>query len=176
MTPDPTFEKAVTRLFEERFESLFRYLNRLGGDSDLAEDCAQEAFVRLFQRGAMPDDPRAWLVTVATNLFRDSRRGHQRRERLMDVQLVREIPREAPAADADVLESELRDRVREALESLPFRDRQLLLLRHEGYSYKELAGMVGVAEGSVGTLLVRATRAFQRVFTTATSASDAALD
>ncbi|MFI5249546.1 MAG: RNA polymerase sigma factor, partial [Gemmatimonadales bacterium] len=65
---------AVAALFHARYQSLFRYLDRLTGDPDLAKDLAQETFVRLYRRGTMPEDPRAWLTTVATNLFRDDRR------------------------------------------------------------------------------------------------------
>ncbi len=161
----PTFEETVVELFHQRFPPVFRYLDRLTGDPDLAADLAQEAFVRLYQRGELPDDPAAWLVTVATNLLRDTRRKEQRRAALAttyatDVQLSSDVT----TADG-LLAEESRSQVREALDALPLRDRQLLLLRHEGYSYRELARAVGVAEGSVGTLLLRATRAFQTAFT-----------
>jgi RNA polymerase sigma factor (sigma-70 family) len=51
---------------------------------------------------------------------------------------------------------------RTALDSLPLRDRQLLLLRYEGYSYRELASALDLTETSVGTLLARAKDAFRR--------------
>ena len=51
---------------------LVRYLGRLTGDADAAEDVAQEAFMRLLQRPELTDDAaRLWLFTVATNLVRD---------------------------------------------------------------------------------------------------------
>ena len=74
---------AVAALFDARYKSLFRYLDRLTGDPDLAMDLAQETFVRLYRRGTMPDDPHAWLTTVATNLFRDDRRVRRRRDELI---------------------------------------------------------------------------------------------
>ena len=51
--------------------------------------------------------------------------------------------------------------VRAALDRLPPRDRTLLLLRHSGASYAEIARALGCARGSVGTLLVRAERRFK---------------
>lgn len=170
------FEAAVTALFHARFQSLFRYLDRLSGDPDLAADLAQEAFVRLYERGAMPDDAPAWLATVATNLFRDSHRRTQRRDKIMEFHSDTMSPDSLPAADAVMEDDEVRDTVRAALDSLPLRDRQLLLLRHEGYSYRELAEVTGVAEGSVGTLLVRATRAFQQAFTAQSQVTDVTPD
>ncbi len=160
---DGAFADAVAALFHARFRSLVRYLVRLTDDPDAAADLAQETFVRLYRRGALPDDPQAWLTTVATNLFRDDRRQRRRRTELVTRRAGdAPAPGEPPRADAELVSSETRTRVRAALDALPLRDRQLLLLRHEGYSYRELAHSIGVAEGSVGTLLVRATRAFRQ--------------
>jgi RNA polymerase sigma factor (sigma-70 family) len=152
----------VAALYHARFESLFRYVDRLTGDPDLARDLVQDTFIRLHRRGAMPDDPPAWLATVATNLFRDQRRQTRRRTELVTQHAADAAElTEPPTADADLLVHETRSRARKALDALPERERTLLLLRHEGYSYRELARAVGVAESSVGTLLVRATRLFR---------------
>lgn len=156
-----SFADAVAALYRERFHSLFRYLDRLTGDPDLAEDLAQDTFVRLHHRGAMPDDPPAWLATVATNLFRDHRRQAIRRAELVSERSAETQPDEPPSLETQLSVAETRWQVRAALDALPERDRTLLLLRHEGYSYRELARAVGVAEGSVGTLLIRATRTFR---------------
>jgi RNA polymerase sigma factor (sigma-70 family) len=154
---------AVAALFDARYRSLFRYLDRLTGDPDLAMDLAQETFVRLYRRGTIPDDPNAWLTTVATNLFRDDRRVRRRRGELI-AQWVADpiLATDSTDTDAAVLAGEARARARAALNALSHRDRQLLILRHEGYSYRELARAVGVSERSVGTMLIRATRAFRK--------------
>ena len=65
------FDALFSELFEREFPHLFRYLDRLSGEPDLAADLVQEAFVRLNDRGEMPDRPALWLVTVALNLFRN---------------------------------------------------------------------------------------------------------
>jgi RNA polymerase sigma factor (sigma-70 family) len=101
------------------------------------------------------------MGAVANNLLRDDRRTAKRRLRLLASQ-----PADAtagaspPEADEKVLADERRAAVRAALAQLSDRDRQMLLLRHEGYSYREIAQAAGVAESSVGTLLIRATSAF----------------
>ena len=166
MSGAPGFKLAFPQLFNERFPSLFRYLHRLTGDADLAEDLAQEVFVKLYQRGSMPDDTRGWMGAVANNLLRDNRRTAKRRLRLLSSQppeMTAGSP--SPASDEKVLSDERRDAVRAALAKLSDRDQQLLLLRHEGYSYREIARAVGVAESSVGTLLIRATAAFEAAVT-----------
>ena len=173
MKKTDAFEVAFARLFDERFASLYRYLDRLCGDPDLAEDLAQEAFVRLHRRHEIPDDPRAWLAAVASNLFRDERRNARTRENLLARQPA-ELTLGSPAGSPDhaVEQGEVKTRVGKALDCLPLRDRQMLLLRHEGYSYREIATALGVAETSVGTMLIRATEAFKAKFEESTRALD----
>jgi RNA polymerase sigma-70 factor (ECF subfamily) len=159
------FEAEFRVLFEARFPALFRYLDRLSGDPALAADLAQETFVRLYDRGEVPDDVRAWLVSVATNLFRDERRRSDRRLRLLRRRTPDVTMGDAsPSPDDHVLRTERRDAVRAALDGMPERDRELLLLRFEGYSYRELALALDLVESSVGTLLTRAKAAFRSVF------------
>ncbi len=166
------FEAAFASLFEAHFRRLFRYLDRLTGEPDLAADLAQEAYIRLYRRGAMPDVPQAWLVTVALNLFRNARASRNRRRTLLGVvrgELAQAEP--APAPDAALLASEERRAVRAALDRLPERERRLLLLRAEGYSYRELATALRLNEASVGVLLARARRAFRVQYEGGTNAS-----
>ena len=160
----PAFEESFRRLFAEQHASLFRYLQRLTGDADAAEDWAQEVFVRLYQRGALPDDVRGWMAAVAHNLLRDEKRTGKRRLQLIQARPLDLHRGNALSADEKVLADERRRSVRRALDKLNERDRRMLLLRHEGYSYREIAHAVGVSETSVGTLLVRATSAFQTAF------------
>jgi len=155
-----TFEAAFRREFDERYAPLARYLARLVGEPESAADLAQEAFVRLFQRGSMPDDPAAWLVSVAHNLLRNERQQIARRLRLLQQRGEELAPNES-GADATLEARELRANVRRALDALPERERQMLLLRYEGFSYREIAHALAINEASVGTLLARAKTAFR---------------
>lgn len=156
------FERALRAAFDTRYAELFRYVNRLVGDRELAADITQEAFVRLYQRGSMPENVRTWLGAVATNLVRDEHRTRQRRAKLLSAAELGPAPADPP--DVTVVRHEERARVRRALDSLPERSRELLLLRHEGFSYREIARAIGVAEGSIGTLLARATNVFTAAY------------
>ena len=143
-------------LFDAIYPELFRYCVRLTGDGDVAEDVAQEAFVRLLDRNVRGDPAglRAWLFRVATHLVRDRVKVHRNRERLLERTPVHPEPAELP--DRVVEREELRGEVRAALDSLDERDRTLLLMREEGFDYRELAEAIGVQTSSIGTLLVRA--------------------
>jgi RNA polymerase sigma-70 factor (ECF subfamily) len=50
------------------------------------------------------------------------------------------------------------------LRQMPPREAQLLILRHAGLAYKEIADTLGLAPGSVGTLLARAEKEFERLY------------
>jgi RNA polymerase sigma factor (sigma-70 family) len=160
---ESSFEGDFRAAFTTRFPELIRYLYRLSGDAALASDIAQETFVRLYQRGEMPGDARAWLVTVAHNLFRDERRRAGRRRHLLAQRdPAHTMGDEPPAPDAALECDERRQAVQAALNQLSERDRRLLLLRHEGYSYRELAAALSLVDASVGTLLARARSTFRR--------------
>lgn len=159
-------------IFAKLYPSLFRYLNRLTGDPDVAADIAQEAFIRLLQRPLAEADARRWLFTVATNLVRDWARAGERQRRLLRDSYGGPALPARPDEDA-----ERRDRiqaVRAALSELAPRDREILLMREEGFRYAEIAEVVGVAPGSVGTLLARALRRFAAVYGEQAAGGDSA--
>lgn len=150
------------RLFERLYPALFRYLRRLTGDADAAEDAAQEAFIRLTGQSLAEAEVRPWLFTVATNLIRDRARKAARHRRLQS-----HVPaaQEPDLPDVSAARSERIAMVRRALSQLSERDRTMLLMREEGFRYSEIATAVGVAAGSVGTLLARAARRFADSYT-----------
>lgn len=158
---NPSFHDCFVELFRGHFHRLYRYLDRLSGDPDLAADLAQDTFVRLYRRGSPPDRPEAWLITVATNLFRNARSTRTRRSRLLTSRPSSELLADPPLPPLQRVEQDdSRQRVRAALDQLPEREQRLLLLRAEGYSYRDLANALELKEASVGTLLARAKQAF----------------
>ncbi|MGH7567471.1 MAG: sigma-70 family RNA polymerase sigma factor, partial [Gemmatimonadales bacterium] len=69
-----------------------------------------------------------------------------------------------PSPDRAAATGETRRRVRAALDRLPERERRLLLLRAEGYSYRDIALALELNQTSVGTLLLRARQAFRETY------------
>ena len=159
------------RIFHLLYPSLHRYLYRLTGDADVAEDIAQESFVRLLSQSLPESEARPWLFTVATNLVRDRVRKTVRQERLLSAQppVVTRFPR----PDEHTEQNETVAHVQEVLSRLPDRDRQLLLMREEGFKYEEMAQAIGVAPSSVGTLLARALRKFAGLYKSEEADNDA---
>jgi RNA polymerase sigma-70 factor (ECF subfamily) len=143
-------------------QELLRYLHRLTGDPDLAQDFAQEALMRLVRAMAddPPDNPRAWLYRVATNLVRDeARRNAVRRDR--PVPLDTDAP-ETPAQEFERHEAVAR--VRTVLERLAPRDRELLILRESGFRHREIAQIIDVQPQSVSVLVARALERFRTAY------------
>lgn len=149
--------------FDELYPPLVRYCHRLTGDRDVAEDIAQEAMVRLYtHRVEGPQQGiRAWLFRTATHLIRDQYRVNENRRRLLQENPV--TPTEPDGPHRHLEREEARARARTALDVLPERDKEMLLMRYEGFSYKEIAEAVEIAATSVGTLLARAERRFAQL-------------
>jgi RNA polymerase sigma-70 factor (ECF subfamily) len=158
-----SFDDRFVELFDTHYARLVRYLDRLSGDPDLAADVAQDAFVRLYRRGAVPDIPGGWLVSVAMNLFRNVKSARSRRLRLLTPARGEGVLADpAPSPNEAVEASETKRRVRLAIDGLPERERRMLLLRAEGYRYREIAKALEITEASIGTLLARAKREFRQ--------------
>lgn len=166
------FDGAFTTLFGAQFPRLYRYLDRISGEPDLAADLAQDAFTRLYRRGSMPEQPEAWLVTVALNLMRNAKSMSARRLTLLTPERARSSHADTPTATDQAAGPAERQRVRRALDQMPRRDAELLALRAEGYSYRELAVALDLNEASIGTLLARAKRAFRAAYGDGTDAPD----
>lgn len=147
-------------VFDDVYPGLFRYCHRLTGDADVADDIAQEAFVRLYERQVEGTEEglRGWLFRTAIHLVRDRHRLRENRKRLLEANPV--LPGGPEAPDRTVERRQDVERVRTALDGLKDRDREMLLLRYEGFSYREIAEAFDVGAASVGTLLARAERRF----------------
>jgi RNA polymerase sigma-70 factor (ECF subfamily) len=146
-------------LFAEYKDGLVRYLTRLTGDPELAQDAAQESFLRMLQRPpSRKDNLRAWLYTVATNVARDDRRKRARADRLAVPAGTAAMADSPPNPHARLEQIELCRTVQQMLAKLPERERTILLMRGEGFKHSEIARAVGTTTKSVGTLIARALR------------------
>jgi RNA polymerase sigma factor (sigma-70 family) len=96
---------------------------------------------------------------------RDRYRVEKNRVRLLAEHPVRPSAPESPELRLE--RAEARDHARAALDALAPRDRELLLMRYGGFSYREIAEAIDVASTSVGTLLARAERRFAQMMTEA---------
>jgi RNA polymerase sigma factor (sigma-70 family) len=148
--------------YDEWMRELRRYVHRLTGDPDMAEDVAQETvlrFMRAEQEGRV-HTARAWLYRTATNIVRDQ----ARHEAMLRRKAVPVDADTTPTPEQDLERSEVIRQVRAVLERIPPRDRELLILRESGFKYREIADVIGVKTQSVPVLAARALERFRAAY------------
>ncbi len=147
---------AVHALYRRYASRIYSVVRRLAGEDALAEDWAQEAWVRAIS--ALPtfrgDSQFAtWLHRIAINSALGGRRSRERRT-------GREVPIEAVTAEGGEEEGEralLRLRLERAMAALPERMRQVLVLHDvEGYTHVEIGALLGIAPGTCKSQLFKA--------------------
>jgi RNA polymerase sigma-70 factor (ECF subfamily) len=121
-------------------EPIGRFLQRLTGRRELAQDLCQEVFLRVYQAGPRYREQgafRTWIYRIALNVVRDAaRRGRQAPVAIAD----REVMDRQPPADALCQRQELADLVTRAVAELPEPLRVVLILRHyERMSFEDIA-------------------------------------
>jgi len=157
-------EGSFQAAFEAHWSQVCRALYRLVGDWDEAEDLALEVFYRLHRQP--PREPRGlagWLRRTATNVGLNALRARQRRRRYEEEAGALELQRaNSPDPATEVERNEERSSVHCVLAQMKPRAARVLALRHSGLSYAEVAAALNVASSSVGTLLARAEKEFER--------------
>ena len=148
-----------TEVVREHGDVVFGFVLRRIGDRGIAEDLAQEVFLRAWRarRGFRGDGSvRGWLCVIAANVVRDHVRKQRRRPSEVLEPEFMDMPDQGDAADEYAAGAAL-GQLRAALEALPVRHREMFLLRErDGLSYKEIAAALDCPIGSVMSGLARA--------------------
>lgn len=125
---------------------------RMCGDAQLAEEAAQEAFLRAWQHLSSYQADRsfrAWIYRIAINAALDALRRKKRLSGLDDL-AEESLVEDGPGPEGMLVERELAERVRQALLGLPPASRSVLVLREYGsMSYAEIASALGIPLGTV---------------------------
>jgi RNA polymerase sigma-70 factor (ECF subfamily) len=171
--PDLELLNATGRGEHESFELLVKryqgpllnFITRYVGDRFMAEDIAQEVFIRIY-RAAPRFEARTkvstWIFHIAYNQAMTEMGRRKRRQELRDaVGRSGEGEEEAVAGPAERIE--LEEEITPALGRLPESQRAALLLRvNEELSYREIGEVLGVSVQSVESLLFRARTSLKR--------------
>lgn len=155
-------QAAVRALVARKLPRVLSLAQRMLADGSEAEDVAQETFVRVWKQAPKwtPGEAKfdTWLHRVALNLCYD--RLRRRREIATDT--PPEQTDEGPAPDRGLLARDAGRRVSQALQALPERQREAIVLCH----YQELgnieaAAVMGVSVEALESLLGRGRRALR---------------
>ena len=144
-------------MYEQHSHDLLRYLMKLTGRQDAAEELLQETFMRAMRSGVDGvESRRSWLFRVATNIARDRFRQSARRPTV--VLTGRELD------DRPVFEVEV-DVLHRALSAIPFDDATALLLRFDaGFTIAEIAALDGSTDEAIKSRLRRAKERFLNAY------------
>ena len=160
--PTRTSVPAFERFFREHYPVVVRIAFGVTGDAQAAQDVAQDVFISAFQRFPEPgesDHACAWVRVAAAHTALNAIRGERRRDQRQQLAGAG-VPPAGP--EETVLDEESRTEVRRALRRLPRRAATVLVLRHNGLSYAEVAEAMNVKVGHVGTMLRRAESALRK--------------
>ena len=150
----------------ERYQSqVYNVSARILGDRHLAEDVAQETFIKAHRSidGFRGGSLRAWLLRIASNLSLDATRSRNRRP-AESLEAASErpgfsVPSDAPGPEQEALQGELREAIQNCITSLPDDQRAVVVLVDvQGLSYDEAAEAIGRAVGTVKSRLARGRR------------------
>ncbi|PWK07853.1 RNA polymerase sigma factor SigX [Tumebacillus permanentifrigoris] len=157
-------EQSFQDLFRNHYPQVVRRIWSITHDQAVAEDLAQEVFVRLYAVDLPSiENIGAWLTQTSTHVAFNHLRGEKRRV-ARDAQAADPHSLSEPSTEERWLQHEEIHDVRAALTDLEERDRTLLLLKYSGYDYKELAAITQLETNSIGTLLARARKRFRDLY------------
>ncbi len=161
--------EAAFRALVQRYRSrLMNLVSRFINDRDRAEEISQEVFLRVYrnrERYRKSGKFSTWIFTIAVNLTKNEIRSRIRHRGTFSLDAVDEetggqgmsFPDLKPLPDEDLNAAEIRSRIAEALEKIPARYREAVILRDvEGLSYEEVGEILRIPGGTVRSRINRA--------------------
>ena len=155
--------EAFERLMEPLEQLVWRVCWHYTGNREAAEDCGQEAMIRIWRnlanyRGECALE--SWVYRIAANCCMDWLRKKKRDQSVSMETMVEQgfdPADDAPGTEAQVVAKDERQRLREAIALLPEDQREALILTQlEKVPYEEAARALGVSEGTVKSRVNRA--------------------
>lgn len=142
---------AFGELVRRYYPDVVHMVYRMCGDTQMAEDATQEAFLRAWVNlpSFEPRSPlRNWLYRIAVNAALDVLR--RKPEEWVEEEKVMMITDQAPGPEAVLMEKERAALLQQAMKSLPEAARSVLVLREYGeLSYREIASVLDIPLGTV---------------------------
>ncbi|UTW48254.1 sigma-70 family RNA polymerase sigma factor [Bacterioplanoides sp. SCSIO 12839] len=158
--PSPSSgESGFDKLYQEHHEWLVRWISQRAPSSEHARDLAQDTFLRLLNRPAVPDvlhSPRAWLAKIAGNLAVDQLRRQRLEKNYLE--LLAALPEaEHPSPEFQLELLQILDQIDRLLDGLrPVEKTAFLMARLDGMAYKAIAAELDVSLSSVEKYIAKA--------------------
>jgi RNA polymerase sigma-70 factor, ECF subfamily len=155
--------ETITALVAEYSTTLYRVAYSVVRNAAEAEDAVQEAFLRVLKhRDQLTEirDLRVWLVRITWNVVLDKKRRSKTRPENEDIaDFARVLPAGDRRADEAIISSQEHSRILRAIDQLPAKERQALLLSAvDELATPEIAAVLGTTESSIRSRIFRARR------------------
>ena len=157
--------------FDEAFtlyhRTVFRTARSVVQDAGLAEDVAQEVFIRLYKHmDSLPDLEmlRPWLIRVALNVARNTLRGNIRANTRDENYVKETVENGIFSVESEYEQQTEVSEINRALNKVKEPLRSCLVLKQQGLSYREIAESLSLNETSIGTYVARARAEFMRFY------------
>jgi RNA polymerase sigma factor (sigma-70 family) len=159
-------------------DSAFNLARWLTGNHQDAEDVVQEAYLRAFKffDSFHGDDGRAWLLGIVRNTFytwyqqnKATAQNVEFEEDLHGIQLQNAALQQSESynPEAMLIQKDSQRQLQQALETLPVEFREVLVMHElEDFSYKQIAGIIGIPIGTVMSRLSRGRKALAKIIST----------
>jgi RNA polymerase sigma-70 factor, ECF subfamily len=159
-------EEAFRLIFKRYTRPVIRFIFCMVNDRSLAEELAQETFVRAYKNlGALRDEAKlsTWLFGIAKNVAREALRSSRQESHRVEFERLLAVCDEKPSPAGELLDKELNDVVRHALGMLGEEKRLVFTLKvYQQRSYGEIAQITGFSIPKIRNILYRARAEMRR--------------
>ncbi len=160
---DPADFRAI---YHETMQMLFKISCRIVNDEEAAEDLAHDSLIKANEKRLVfpsMNDAKFWLIRVVKNASLNYIK-RKKRERNTYRKALYEIRQTVPSGETELLREETVRTAKEALERLPLKLREALVLKEYGdMNYKEIGKVLGISEGNVKVRIFRARKQLEKI-------------
>ena len=172
-------EDAFVALFNRYNVRIFNYFHRHLADRTTSEDLLQNTFLKVHRQRKSYQPSAAfstWIFTIATNLLRDHLDKTRRRDNLNELTAAKDsagigggstesVPEQSrKSVEDDYAEKEMAHHLSQAIQSLPFDQKEVILLAKYGeFRYEEIAKILNITTGAVKVRVHRAMKNLEKI-------------
>ena len=167
---EETFEKLVMNNYKRVFNYIYMFVNDYEISKDLTQDTFLKAYIG-FKRLRSKEKFHIWIIKIARNLsINRMKREHLKRMRFVslftrryDKELIETLGNPVPSLEEKTKKNEEKSVVRRVLNEIPYRMREVIILKEwEDLSYEEIGRVMKISRKAVKSLLHRAREAMKK--------------
>lgn len=157
-----SFESLFNKNYKEYYPKIYRQLYYLLGSNELAQDLAQEVFMKYYQTQKEPEFIGPWLSKIAVRKAYNHIRGEKRR--IKREESVFDWIKEIYSTEDEVFRHEEIRVVRQLLSQMDKKQSICLLLKFSGFTYDEIHQASGIPKNNISQLIARGKQKFASLY------------